>query len=164
MNDPVLRAREKEIEARRDALLVEKRQHETQLTVIKNLVLSTRTMEHAKYKQCCDAQAKHVRAIAKIEEQLAPLKHQLRDLIVQEFEDRQVAYEVKAVETIKLKRTVQSLVNLRDKYQRFSADHTRISSMRQVSAEFCLALNEIIREAITKPDKAEEHAQIGNTR
>jgi hypothetical protein len=75
----------------------------------------------------------------------------LRENIVRQFEERQVSIEVKAIETIRLKQTVQNLVNLREEYQHFAADHTRVSSMRQMAAQFVLKLSGIIKQAIAKP-------------
>lgn len=37
------------------------------------------------------------------------------------------------------------VVNLKNKYQTFSADHTRISSKRQMAAEFAIELDEILK-------------------
>jgi hypothetical protein len=152
--NPELKARERALERKRDELLVDKKKHETQLSTIKQLVRDSGRMEDSKYRQCCQAQSRHVQAIAKIEGLLAPIKHELREIIVQEFEDRQVSIEVRAVETIRLKQTVQALVALREQYQRFAADHTRVSSMREMTAKFVLDLNEIIKLAISKPEKA----------
>jgi hypothetical protein len=157
MNNDEFKMQERQLEARRDELLVEKKKHEAQLVVIKNLIRSSGRMENSKYKQCCDAQSKHIKAIAKIEEQLAPIKHDIKELYVREFEDRQISLEVRAVETAKLKQTVQALVETREYYQRFAADHTRVSSMRQMGAEFILRINDIIKLAISKPGKLVLH-------
>lgn len=46
------------------------------------------------------------------------------------------------------KTTVQALVAVREEYQQFAADKTRVGSMRQMAAEFVLKLNPIIRELI----------------
>jgi len=153
-NNHELKQRERALEKRRDELLVEKQRHATQLSNIKQLVKDSGRMEDSKYRQCCQAQTRHVQAIAKIEGLLAPIKHELREIIVREFEDRQVSIEVRSVETLRLKQTVQALVTLRENYQRFAADHTRVSSMREMTAKFVLDLNEVIKLAISKPEKA----------
>jgi hypothetical protein len=49
-----------------------------------------------------------------------------------------------------LKRVVESLVNLRDEYTRFAADHTRVSSMRRMAAMFTMKITDIIEIAVGK--------------
>lgn len=46
--------------------------------------------------------------------------------------------------------TVRSLVELRNKYQQFSADGTRVASMRRMASEFILELNPIIRTLVNR--------------
>jgi hypothetical protein len=145
-----IKREERAIERKRENLLADKREHETALLKIKNAIRLSGRMEDSKYKQYCNAQEKHVTAIAKIEAELRPLRHQQRELAVRQFTDRQVSMEVKAVETLKLKRVVEALVKLRSDCQQFAADHTRVSSMRLSYAQFTERVNEIIAIAIQK--------------
>ena len=41
---------------------------------------------------------------------------------------------------------VQMLVRIRDEYQAFAADKTRVGSMRQMASEFVLKMNPVIRK------------------
>ncbi len=51
----------------------------------------------------------------------------------------------------KQKPVVESLVALREEYQVFCADNSRVASMRRMAAEFVLKLNAIIRESMKAP-------------
>jgi len=102
------------------------------------------------FKQYCDAQEKHVAAIARIDEALRPLRKEQRELAVRRWTDRQVSIEVKQVETYKLKRVVAELVKLRADCNKFAADYTRTPTMRMRNAQFALRVDEIIKMAIDK--------------
>lgn len=45
---------------------------------------------------------------------------------------------------------VTKLVALRNEYEEFAADHSRVSSRRQMAAEFSMKLGRIIRQTISK--------------
>jgi DNA repair ATPase RecN len=45
---------------------------------------------------------------------------------------------------------LQALIALRNEYQAFAADKTRVGSMRQMAAEFVLKLNPIIKKTISE--------------
>ena len=124
-------AERRELSLQRDTLVLSKREHETQLISIKNLVRVSGRMPTDKYRQCCDSQATHARAILHIEDQLRPIKARLRELSDASHAEQQVIN----ANGVPAKSIVADLVALRDDYQRFAADGTRVSSMRQMSAE-----------------------------
>jgi hypothetical protein len=142
-----------ELQKKKSALILSKREHETKLVAIKNVVRSGGKLPNEKYKQCCDAQNTHSRAILHIEKQLASVKLRLREIADLEFKskngDGAANYnEPTAVPNAPVKSIVSELVALRQEYQAFAADGTRVSSMRQMAAEFVLKLNPVIRQAI----------------
>lgn len=145
-----LQAQERAIEKRRENLLTERKEHQEQLDKIKAAVRIKGPMATNIYKQYCDAQEKHVTAIARIDEALRPLRKEQRELAVRRWTDRQVSIEVKQVETYKLKRVVEALVKLRADCNKFAADYTRSPTMRLSNAQFAERVDEIIRMAIDK--------------
>ena len=145
----------RELQKKKTALVLSKREHETQLVAVKNVVRSGGRLPNEKYKQCCDSQNTHARAILHIENQLAPIKVRLREIADIEFKERNggnngATHEEDhpKAETAPTKSIVVELVALRQEYQNFAADGTRVSSMRQMAAEFVLKLNPVIKRAI----------------
>lgn len=135
----------KQLKARYDALVLAKKEKEIALVAVKNLVRSSGRMPNEKYRQCCDSQTKHVRAIFDLESQMRPIKTRLREIA----DERHIAnLESPSDEPEQAKGIVVSLVGLRQHYQEFASDLTRVSSMRQMASEFVLKLNPIIRNAI----------------
>jgi hypothetical protein len=51
---------------------------------------------------------------------------------------------------------VKQLVALREKYQQFAADGSRVASMRRMASEFVLELNPIIKLMVSKKETAPE--------
>lgn len=153
-HDRDLEAEKLKLTNERSMLGLSKREHETKLIAIKNLIRTGGFMPHEKYKKCCDSQQKHSRAILHIEKQMAPIKKRLRE--IEEIESRfqiangqPVTHESPVASSESpLKKTVVELVALRQNYQDFAADGTRIASMRQMAAEFVLKLNPIIKRAL----------------
>lgn len=132
-----------------------KKTAEVRLTTNKNLVRTSGKMPHLQYKQACDSQTHAVRDIRAAEVQLARLKgeiiaanHEL-DALKRQRKERisgKPAARTSVEPTIDWKRDcVEELVSIRQHYQEFAADGSRISSMRQMAAEFANKLNPIIK-------------------
>jgi len=69
-----IQTQERALERRREDLLADKRAHEEALDKLKSAIRIAGRMEDSKYKQYRDAQERHVTALARIEEQLRPLR------------------------------------------------------------------------------------------
>lgn len=142
-----------ELQKQKTDLCLSRREHESKLTAVKSLVRSGGRLPNEKYKQCCDSQRAHTRAILNIETQLAPIKTRLREIADIEFKERNgggngATKEEKPITEYVPTAIVAELVALRQEYQNFSADGTRVASMRRMAAEFVLKLNPIIKQAI----------------
>jgi hypothetical protein len=141
-----------ELQKKKSDLLISKREHETKLVAIRNLVRSGGRLPNEKYKQCCNSQNNHSRAILRIETQLAPIKLRLREIYDIEFKAQNkngaTEHNKEAASEVPVKSIVVELDTLRQEYQNFAADGTRVSSMRQMAAEFVIKLNPIIKRAI----------------
>ena len=143
------------LKAKRSELSVEKSEVQAKLTKIKNLIRTSGLMPREKFKACCDSQNQYSAKIGKLDEQLGKLKLQIQKLCDQDHFSSfahigrnlpRIAEHQHALG----KEQIQELVFLREKYQQFSADHTRVSSMRTMAAEFANALNPIIRSAVNQ--------------
>jgi hypothetical protein len=139
-----------DLQQKREILIQEKREIQSRLTKVKNLVRTSGLMPTEKYKQCCDAQSKYVSRIQAIEKDLGNLKLQIQKLADDEYNHRgkPSGLSVDTKPQAMGKECIESLVALREKYQQFSADHTRVSSMRTMAAEFAFQLNPIIKAAL----------------
>lgn len=144
---PVLRQQSEEkevnelnlIEEERSKLVSEKRDIEAKLLAIKNLIRSSGRMSTDKYTETCHAQNGYMKRMAQIERQLGELKTRKGRL---HFEHNGSNHRPKDPVSPDV---IRSLSALRDEYQQFAADKSRVGSMRQMAAEFVLKLNPIIR-------------------
>ena len=87
-----------------------------------------------------------------IENQIAWAKRKIRELNIARCR-REESEETSEYRVLK-KGCVEALVELREEYQRFAADNTRVASMKAMAAKFVLELNPIIRAAVN--DKREK--------
>jgi hypothetical protein len=145
-----IRSQIHDLKEERESLKEKKRVTQVQLTKIKNLVRTGGRMPNEKYKQCCDAQSKYVAQIQTIEKRMGTIKleiQRLADLEHYHPESPTAPKQVMKPEPMG-RECIEALVALREKYQAFSADHTRVSSMRTMAAEFAFQLNPIIKAAL----------------
>lgn len=84
-----------------------------------------------------------ITAMQGIEQQIAELNSEISTLGASTPSDRKGAVDVAAQRPI-----VQELVELREYYEAFAADATRVSSTRIMAAEFTGKLTQIIRHAV----------------
>jgi len=140
----------RELQVKRDALLENKREHELKLLAIKNAIRTNGRMSGGTYQQYCSSQLSHVRALQFIDNQLRPLKARMKELNDADYNRRQGNGDAPLVVDAPSS-LVAELSVLREHYQKFAADGTRISSMRQMAAEFALKLDGIIKRAINPP-------------
>jgi len=128
------------LEQKKQGLILNKREIELKLLHVKNLVRSSGTMPYAKYKQCCDSQNKHAGCIVKIEQELFAINNRLREICDKEYSQKK---ELTPVES--LSPSIKSLlIELKDEYQRFASDATRVASMRHMASDFSFKINKIL--------------------
>lgn len=141
------REREKiQLQERKGELAQEKREYEAKLTELRNTVRSSGKMHPAKYKKLCDDQNGLVKCIRDTESQLFPIASKLRSI----YSEEQIEYH-SAKEILGNKDQspiVRELVALRQEYQDYAADATRVSSTRIMAANFVNKLNPIIKRAV----------------
>lgn len=134
--------------AERDECVTAMQKSQTQLMAIKNLIRSSGRMENHKYRQCCDSQTEHAKNVNKCTERMREIKDKLRQLESEkEYFTKQINGKNGATTSFDKVPIVRELVNLRAEYQQFSADFTRVSSMRSMAADFALRLDRIIKSA-----------------
>lgn len=97
-------------------------------------------MEDSKYQKKMKERASYLQMLAEIERQVIPINEEIRRLSLEK--DQSTNYNVSQ------KSIVELIVAVREEYQAFAADKTRVGSMRQMAAEFVVKLNPIIRKAI----------------
>lgn len=150
-----------ELKNLKDQHVLKKREIELHLLKCKNQVRGNGKLPNDKYRSICDAQQKfsnqmlhNDRSIASINKELRALSDEERKL---EFESKNEISNGHAAVTVSvpipelIPELIRELVNLRQHYQDFASDLTRISSMRQMASEFVGKLNPIIRKSINKP-------------
>jgi hypothetical protein len=152
----VIRSKILEIESKMNELTTEKRKVELNLMKIKNTVRQSRCLPAEQYKACCNGQEKAVAKIVWLESELKRLKLELKACNIQESEEYNARRHIlNAAESPQPTNTqaealpllMQAIRDLERKYRGFSADPTRVSSMRTSAALFANELNELIREA-----------------
>jgi len=138
-----------ELSQEHSRLSSEKADIQSKLSAIKNLIRSSGMMPREKYKQCCDSQTELLRKMASVERRLSEIKNRKTQVNL-------VAFAPKTEQEKAEKRNwdsptvITELCSLRQEYQEFSADGSRISSKRQMASEFVIKLNGIIKRALNK--------------
>lgn len=154
MNIDQLKKERSDLHQKRSALAILKRGHESLLSDIRSQVRTGGKMNQEKYRQCVETQNRTTKAMLKIEEALSGMKFRLReieDLIHADNITRKEATRALTDDPpIESRGIIKDLVSLRQEYQEFAADPTRIASMRQMASEFVVKLNPIIKNALRR--------------
>ena len=117
---------------------------ENKLMGLKNECRRKGSMPQGEYNKILTNQVKYRQAVIDLERTLGPIKNRLIEIADDDFEKKHaLPVEISADPTM-----VRAVVELRQHYQEFAADGTRVGSMRQMAAEFVLKLNEIIKQEI----------------
>ena len=144
------------IESKMNELTTEKRNVELRLMKIKNTIRQSRCLPAEQYRACCNGQEKAVAKIVWLESELKRLKLDLKAANIQESEEYRARQHVlnaaecpqpASPQAEALPLLMQAIRDLERKYRSFSADPTRVSSMRTSAALFANELNELIKEA-----------------
>ena len=126
------------LKAQRSALVSTKQDLQAELARI-NAECSTR-LPQSRFGKIQKDRSGIVAMMSDIEKKIREINIQVTQLSIDK--GAQDPKETKSISTI------ESLVRIRDEYQEFSADKTRVGSMRQMAAEFVMKLNPIIRKFV----------------
>ena len=129
---------------------VEKR--ELQITLVKNKTNLLGPMPYDRKQNLLNIRSSVLERMSFIENQIAWAKRKIRELNIARCR-REESEETSEYRVLK-KGCVEALVELREEYQQFAADNTRVASMKAMAAKFVLELNPIIRAAVN--DKKEK--------
>ena len=137
---------------RRSKLMIQKRDIETKLATIKNLIRKEGLMPGGKYAACCEAQNKYRAAILKIEKETSELNIKRSELgnKIREFEVERPHPAYAETDSILSQPRQDELrtriIEIKSEYQKFAADQTRILSMRTMAGEFVVKLTDLLRK------------------
>jgi hypothetical protein len=132
---------------RKNELTIKMHEIEQKLLGIKNRIRGQGLMPKGDYQKLLSTQSKYRQAVIDLEKMLRPIKTRLQELADQEYNEKKA--EMQTLEhNGDSTSIVRRLVSLREEYQLFAADPTRVGSMKQMAAQFVVKLNKIIREEI----------------
>lgn len=157
MNIQEIRAELLETRRAKGDIITQKNELQAKMTALNNEVRTGGRMPNRHYQQLCDEQTLVVRQIGEVErfigntnlkiQELSNLEHEkYKELKVSSATDEEPNQD----SVIEVRLLVRDLAALRQSYQDFAADSTRVSSMRQMAAEFVVKLNPIIRNAVNQ--------------
>lgn len=132
-------ARRSKIESERSKLVFQKKELENEMQVLKNKVRTKQILPQKVYKEICDQQEETKRKILKIERVIFDKNDELRKMQI--TLDNVKLYVVPDFDFSELKNNIQHLKN---KYELFSSDKTRIPAMRKITEEFTVELQQVI--------------------
>lgn len=153
---------------KKNALTIAKVDIQAKLSALRNrLRLQGRLLPKLEYTQICQRQDQLKKKIVEIEKEIAPIKNRMTEIGNAEhlFHAQQEKEQMEAsrgLEVFASPVIVQELVSLRQQYQEFAADLTRVSSMRQMAADFVIKLSRIIKDDLRRPVAA--HANDDRTK
>lgn len=154
-----------QIQEEREQLIQRKKEIELRLVELRNLFRLNGRMTGFRYRELCQEQELKHRELMSTEQLLSSLKVQMMALSDAAFKAHKEASAIRresgemaentaisseSNQQDKLGNAIRSLVALREKYQQFAADGSRISSKRQMASEFVIDINPIIKEALKK--------------
>lgn len=87
-----------------------------------------------------------------LESQISTLKHEIHTLSQASYLPKAKAAEHSESKT---KDIITELRTLRDEYQAFASDRSRVASMRSMASEFAMKLTAVIRDAISRVNETE---------
>lgn len=135
-------------------LSLEKRAIEIDLGEITNTIRSNPRLPQETYRTYCRRQNELKSKILAIERKISAIKDELRGLASQDEVTwkqmrENLARNLEASVTGRsTPQIVKDLCQLRAQYQQFSADHTRVSSMRVMASEFANELDRVIKSHV----------------
>lgn len=143
MNKKELEQKRNELQTARDTLIGIKQSLESEMSQI-NRTIKGRRLPDKQYRELCDRQTEIIRQKSDAESRIAGLNGQIRHL------HTEITYpKVDVGIAAPAGNNIPELVSLRDHYLAFASDKSRVSSMRQMAAEFSQKLTSIIRKSIS---------------
>ena len=129
-----------------DKLSEKKQEQQTALTLIKKQVRGQR-LSPEKYKMCLNGRNRRVENLQGIEKEIRVVKGRIRELTT--LENQRFKKHIEEKDELHSPpadclRLLDLVAGVRDEYRRFSADATRVSSMRRCAAEFANKLDEVM--------------------
>ena len=137
-------------------ITVKKMDIQTKLMAIRNNIRRKGIMPKSEYDKILKTQERYKKDVVEVEKELVPIRNRLVEIANAEH----LAYAQRWTEKAEANKwmevfaspvIVQDLVSLRQHYQEFAADLTRVSSMRQMAADFVLKLSRIIKDDLKRP-------------
>lgn len=116
---------------KRSRLAVEKTTHQAELSRLKDRVRGSEGLPPEEYRAICRKQNEIKGRIVSIEADMATIRNEMREKEVLKS-DVKLDHASGAMN----EESLASIRNLRQKYMEFAADATRVSSMRQMAAQF----------------------------
>jgi len=127
---------------------------EMQVTMAKNKTLLMGRMDYEKKQKLFKIRNSILERMQFVESQIMWAKRIMREINIAKCGSRRSKDSGATSEfSVMKKECVESLVALREKYQQFAADNTRVSSMKNMAATFVLELNPIIRKSLNNKEK-----------
>lgn len=161
VTDPDIQREQHAILDENRRLSLSKKQCELKLFQLSSEVRGKRVSQ-SRYQYICQEQQKTKQSIYEIEEQLAKNKVRLRE-IARNHDSEKMVFLSSAGPGGVIRPIIEELVAVRDWYQSFAADNTRVSSMRMMAAEFVSKMTPIIDKfgaidfAIGRRSKGDRH-------
>ena len=112
---------------------------ETELAILNSQVRGNRMNKDA-YRELCDKQADLKLGITDLREQAMGMKNEIR----RKSAEKNIPVELPPTGGSPI---IPALVALRDHYEAFGSDATRVASMRRMASEFCMELSRIIKRS-----------------
>ena len=119
---------------------------ELQVTLAKNKTLLMGRMDYEKKQNLLSIRNSVLGRMQFVESQIMWTKRMMREITAAKH-GKKSSGTTSDYQVLK-KGCIESLVALREKYQQFAADNTRVSSMKAMAATFVLELNPIIRKSV----------------
>ena len=129
------------LQAQRDVFMLNKKQFETELSNLNAKVRSrTSYLSENDYQGICRRQSVIKNSLNGIQTTLTEYKHKINEkLILKEKLRNKIKFDVNISTN-----SIDKIILLKDKYQEFASDQSRISSMRVMASQFCQELELII--------------------
>jgi len=123
----------------KNKLVIDKKGYELEVSVLKNKIRSGGRMTDSKYNELCDQQNALKNTLFSIERAMNDLTNEIQNK--NSLLDR-LKNQIKTGGDTNIKK---ELINLKNHYISFSADRSRVSSMRAMGSEFAEKLEGLIK-------------------
>lgn len=141
-----------ELKEQREPLKAKKQLLTQQLMHIKDRMHSGGRLPSSVWQDLQSQKNLFTRQIMDMDAQISALNTQIaRQAELERYPQHEPAHAVMPISAGDKKSVIEAMVSLRQHYQDFAADTTRVRSKRDMAAEFVVKLSEIIRAGIVRP-------------